>query len=156
MPKIIPNNVQTCFEQVSRPFFSKKLFAQCSMDSNTRCLPKVKLYLNSMTRTPKPKHMFLHYRKITSLETLVGSVRCLITLLKNSLFYNIVERYATFLHCWHMPNPNRLLRYTKHYYIAEIYPILLHCRTRANFKTLLSDFPKTCRQPIRFEYVVTR
>ena len=32
MPKIVPKSVQTCFEHVLGSFFSKKIFAQCSME----------------------------------------------------------------------------------------------------------------------------
>ena len=81
---------------------------------------------------PNPNHVLLHHRKITSLRTLVGSVRYLITLLEYSLFYYIVKLYPTFLHCWPMPNRNtllRLVRYTLSYYIAKHFP---------NTNTLLS------------------
>ena len=78
---------------------------------------------------PKPNSLLLHYRSIPSLNTLVGSVRYLITLLKYRLFHYIVELYRTFLHCWATPNPNTLLRYTLSYYIAKQF---------SNTNTLLS------------------
>ena len=78
---------------------------------------------------PNPNSLLLHYRCITSLNTLVGSVRYLITLLKYGLFHYIIELYRTFLHCWATPNPNTLLRYTLSYYIAKQF---------SNTNTLLS------------------
>ena len=45
---------------------------------------------------PNPNSLLLHYLSIPCLNTLVGSVRCLITLLKCRLFYYIVELYPTF------------------------------------------------------------
>ena len=71
---------------------------------------------------PNPNSLLLHYRSIPCLKTLVGSVRYLITLLKYRLFHYIVELYPTFLHCWSIPNPNTLLRYTSSYYIAKQFP----------------------------------
>ena len=41
----------------------------------------------------------VHYRRTPFLNTLVGSVRYLTTLLKYRLFHYIVELYPTFLHC---------------------------------------------------------
>ena len=101
-------------------------------DSYTRFLPKTQQYLISRTQTPKCKQYILHYRSITCLNTLVGSVRYLITLLKQSLFYYIVEVYLillhcwaiqkTLIHCWAIPSPNTLLRHTLSYYIAKPFP----------------------------------
>ena len=54
----------------------------------------------------------LHYRNLPCLNTLMGSVRYLITLLKYSLFHHIVELYPTFLQCWAILNSNTLLRYS--------------------------------------------
>ena len=78
---------------------------------------------------PNPNYFLLHYRSIPCLNTLVGSVRYLLSLLKYSLFHYIIELQPTFLHCWAIPNPNTLLRYTPPYYIAMQYP---------NTNTLLS------------------
>ena len=85
---------------------------------------------------PNPNSLLLHDRSIPWLNTLVGSVRYLITLLKYLLFHYIVEFYPILthcwgqpylkrllsnsqklIHCWAIPNPNTLLRYT----------FLLHC-----------------------------
>ena len=61
----------------------------------------------------------LHYRNIPCLNTLMGSVRYLITLLKYSLFHYIVELYPDFLQCWAKPISNTLLGYILSYYIAK-------------------------------------
>ena len=71
---------------------------------------------------PNPNSLFMHYRSIPSLNTLVGSVRYLITLLKYRLFHYIVELHPTFLLCWAIPDPNTLLKYTLPYYIAKQFP----------------------------------
>ena len=103
---------------------------------------------------PNPNSLISHSRSIPCLNTLVGSVRDLVTLLKYSLFHYIVEFYPTCLHCWAIHNPNTLLRYTLSYYIAKhisttdtllsftqschivkIEPILLHCWAFPNFHT---------------------
>ena len=60
---------------------------------------------------PNPNSLLLHSRSIPCLDTLVGSGRYLITLLKCRLFHYIVELYPTFLHCWAIPNPFTSLRY---------------------------------------------
>ena len=78
---------------------------------------------------PNPNSLLLHYRSIPCLNTLLGSVLHLFTLLKYSLFDYIVELYPTILHCWAIPNPKTLLRYTLSYYMAEQFP---------NTNTLLS------------------
>ena len=69
-----------------------------------------------------PNSIILHYRSILCLNTLVGSVRYLITLLKYRMFHYIVELYSTFLHCWAKPNLDTLLRYTLFFYIARQIP----------------------------------
>ena len=43
--------------------------------------------------------MYYYITEVYRLNTLVGSVRYLITLLKYTLFYYIVELYPAFLHC---------------------------------------------------------
>ena len=96
----------------------------------------------------------LHYRGIPCLNTLVGSVRYLITSLKYSMFhyilrftqlYHIAELYPTLthcwgirylntllsnsqilIHCWAIPNLNTLLRYNLSQKIAEQFPISIH------------------------------
>ena len=85
-------------------------------DSYIRFLPEAQPYLNSMTRTPKSKLFFI---ALPCPNTLVGRVCSLITLLKYSLFYYVVELYPTFLLCCAIPNPNTLLRYTLSYYMAK-------------------------------------
>ena len=71
---------------------------------------------------PNTNSLWLHYRSIPCLNTLVGSVRYLVTLLKYRLFHYNVEPYPTFLHCWVIPNPNTLLMYTLSYYIVKQIP----------------------------------
>ena len=66
---------------------------------------------------PNPNSFLLHYWSIPCLNTLVGSVRYLITPLKYSLFHYIVEFHPTFF---------TLLSYTQSQYIVEVYTILLH------------------------------
>ena len=68
---------------------------------------------------PNAKHILFHYWSIASLNTLVGSIRYFIILLKYSLFYYIVELYPVILHCWAIPNSKSLLRYNLSYYIAK-------------------------------------
>ena len=86
--------------------------------------------------SPNPNSLLFHYRRIPCLNTLVGSGRYLITLLKYRLFHYIVELYPTFLHCWAIPNPNTLSRYTLPYYIASNSQILIHCWAIPNPNTL--------------------
>ena len=98
-------------------FGSKMLQTKCwihvSYDfSQSECQLMLGLYAG---RWPK----ILHYRIIPCLSTLVGSVRYLSTMLKESLFHYIAELYRKILHCWAIPNPNTLLRYTLFYYIAK-------------------------------------
>ena len=71
---------------------------------------------------PNPYSLLLLYRSIPCLNTLVGGVRYLITLLKYCLFHYIVELYPKILLCWAIPNRNTLLRYTQYYYIAKQFP----------------------------------
>ena len=89
---------------------------------------------------PSPNSLILHYRSIPCLNTLVGSGRYLITMLKYRPFHYLVELYLTFFHCWAIPNPNTLLSYTQSYYFAEQFPktnTLLHCWAIPNPNTLL-------------------
>ena len=85
---------------------------------------------------PNPNSLLLHCRSIPCLNTLVGSVRHLITLLKYCLIV-------------------KLLSFTQHFYIAELYPILTHCWGIPYLITWLSNSqillhcwaipnPKTC------------
>ena len=97
--------------------------------------------------------IYPHFRKKISLQTLVGSVRYLITLFDYRLFYYSVEPNPTILHCWTMPNVNILLNillrlvmctllfnitklfpntslllsYAQSLYIFYVYPILICC-----------------------------
>ena len=73
--------------------------------------------------------IYYYITEVYRLNTLVGSVRYLITLLKYRMFHYIVELYPKILHCWAIPNHDTLLRYTQSYYIAKQY---------LNTKTLLS------------------
>ena len=74
--------------------------------------------------------------EVHRLSTLVGSVRYLITFLKYTLFYYIVQLYPTISHCWAIANPNTFLRYTPSYYIAEHFPISIHCWAITSLSTL--------------------
>ena len=95
---------------------------------------------------PNPNHIWLHYRSITSLNTLLGSVPYPITLLKYSLFFFNLLSYTQLFHnaelcpslthfwgipypitlqsnsqfqyIWATPNPNTLMRYSLSYYLA--------------------------------------
>ena len=81
----------------------------------------------------------IHYffTEVYRLNTLVGSVGYLLTLLKYTLFLYNEELYPTFLHCWAIPNPKTILRYTQLYYIAERNRNSLHCRAVPNPNTFL-------------------
>ena len=94
-----------------------------------------------------PNQILLHYRSILCFNTLVGSVRYLVTLLKTSLFFYIDEQFPISVHCWVVPNPNTMFRYTQLFtllrstltpWIAEFYPILTNCWGIPNINTLLS------------------
>ena len=73
----------------------------------------------------------LHYRSIPCLNTLVGSVCYLITMLKNSLLHYIVELYPNF-------------------YIADLYPILTQCWGIPYLIIMLSNF-----QRLKFCWAIT-
>ena len=116
---------------------------------------------------PNPNSLLLHYRSIPCLNTLVGSVHYLFTLLKYRLFHFIAGLYPILthcwgipylntllsnsqkpIHCWAIPNPNTLLRYSLSYNFAEqfplsihteLYPILKHCWCIPYLNTLLSN-----------------
>ena len=98
-------------------------------------------------RQPNPNHKLWHYRSIPCPNTLVGSVRCLITLLKYSLSYYIVESYTQHLYtaelypvltcCWGRSSLSIMLSNSQFQSIAELYPILLHWRGIPSFKTLV-------------------
>ena len=91
-------------------------------DSYTRFLQEAQPISIQSLGHPHPNHMFLHYRNITCLNTLVGSVRYLITLLKYNLFYYIAQVNPRFLHSWAKLNPKTLLRYTHSYHLAKQFP----------------------------------
>ena len=59
-------------------------------DAYIRFLSKAQPYLSFVTRTPKSKPFF-YITDVYRLNTLVGSLRFLITLLKYTLFYYINE-----------------------------------------------------------------
>ena len=88
-------------------------------------------------RHPNPNHILLQCRSIPCLKTLVGSVRYLITLLKYTLFYYIVELYPILTHCWGIPYLFTLLSNSQFQYLAELYPIPAHCWGLPNIDTLL-------------------
>ena len=88
---------------------------------------------------PNPNHLIKHYRSIFCLNTLLGSVRYLSTLLKYILFYYIAELYLILTHCLDIPNSNTLLRWTRTHYIAELYPTLKYCCFIPYHITLLSN-----------------
>ena len=74
-------------------------------------------------------YTLLHCRNIRCLNTLVGSVRYLVTLVGYTLPHYIVEQFPALLFCRAIPNSNTLLRYTLVFYIAEF----------PNFNRLLSS-----------------
>ena len=107
-------------------------------------------------RHPNPNDIFLHYRSTTCLNTLVGGVDYLSTLLKYTLFQYVAELYPILthcwgipylitllsnsqftIHCWAIPKPNTLLRYSPSYYTAEQIPISIQCWAIPNPKTFL-------------------
>ena len=89
-------------------------------DSYNRFLSKAQAYLNYLTQTPKsepyfiilPKYtVLIHSRVVYAILSLCWSTPCFITLLNWT---------PTKSHCWAIPNPNILLRYSQHYCIAEL------------------------------------
>ena len=81
-------------------------------DPYSRFLPETQLYLNFMTGTPNsksyiitlPKYtVLIHWWIVYAILLLCWSTPCLIT----SLSYT-----PTKSHCWAIPNPNTLFRYT--------------------------------------------
>ena len=120
-------------------------------DSYIRFCRKNNLISIQWFGNPNPYHTILHYRCTPCFNTLLKSVRYLITSLEYSLFYYIVELYTTFLLYWATPNPNISVRYSISNYIAELYPTLVHCRTMADLNMLLSAFEKLCRLPNKIE-----
>ena len=76
--------------------------------------PKLKLISSWALEHPNPYHTFLHCGKIPCLDTFVGSVRYLITLLKYTLPYYSVELYSAFIHCCGILCLNTLLEYTQY------------------------------------------
>ena len=110
-------------------FFAKSPTVPQFYDSDTQ-IQTIYFYINGVNR----------------LDTLVGSVRNLISLLKYTLSYYIVELYPTVSQYWAIPHPKALLKYSPSCYIAkqfrnsehcwvipnpnifvEVYPIILHC-----------------------------
>ena len=82
----------------------------------------------------------LHYyiaQNIACLNTLVGSVRYLFTLLRYTLPYYSVELYPALIHCCGLLYPNTLLDYTQYEHIAEVNSILIHCLLIPNFIALM-------------------
>ena len=95
-------------------------------DSYTRFLLKTQSFLNFVTWTPKtftwiitlPKYTVLkHWWIVYANLLLCWSTPCFITLLSET---------PTKSHCWAIPNPNTLLRYSLSQYIAEQFPISIH------------------------------
>ena len=76
---------------------------------------------------PNPYHIFLHWRKIPCLNTVVGSVRYLITLLKYTQPYYSIELYPALIHCCGILYLKTLLEHTQYQHIAEVNPIFVHC-----------------------------
>ena len=96
-------------------------------ESYTQCLPKALPYLMFYDRDTQIQTIYSYITKVNRLNTLVGSLRNLITLLKYTLFCYIVELYPTITHRRAIPNPNTLLRYTLSHYIAKQFPISIQC-----------------------------
>ena len=101
--------------------------------SYTRFLPES--YLNFLTRTPKSKPYNITLPKYT-VNTLVGSLRYLITLLSTPSFITMLNETPTKSHCWAILNPNTLLNYTPSYYISKQFPNSIHCWALPNPNTL--------------------
>ena len=71
---------------------------------------------------PNPYHTLLHCRSTPCLNTLMGTLRYLVTLLRHPCFF-------------------KLLTFNQHFtqYNAELYPILTHCSVKHDLVTLLSN-----------------
>ena len=96
---------------------------------------------------PNPNPILLHYRSIPCLNTMLVSVRYLVTLLKYSLFniflrytqhFYKAELYPILTHFWGIAYPITSLSNSQFQYITELYPILTHCWGIAYLITLLS------------------
>ena len=97
--------------------------------------PTVSQFYDSDTQI---QTIYSYITEVYRLNTLLGSVRNLITLLKYTLFYYIAELYPFPPHCWGIPYLFTLLSNYQFQYIAELYPILAHCWGKANIITFLS------------------
>ena len=75
---------------------------------------------------------------IACLNTFVGSVRYLSTLLRYTLPHYSVELYPALIHYCGLLYQSRLLDYTQYQHIAEVNPILIHCLVSSNFIALMS------------------
>ena len=104
-------------------------------DPYTRFLIKVQPFLTFVTRTPKSisyintllKYtVLIHWWIVYANLLLYWCTPCFITLLGET---------PTKSHCWSIPNPNMLLRYTPSYHIAEQIPISIHCWVKPNANT---------------------
>ena len=125
-------------------------------DSNLRFCRKLNRISILRLGHSNPNHILLHHRSITCYNNLVGSLHYLITFMKYTLFYYIVELYPILTHCWGLPYLFTMLNNSHFQYISELYPISVHCGTMANLNILLSACAKRCRQRIRIEHFVTR
>ena len=98
---------------------------------------------------PIANHILLHCRRtIPCLNTLVGSVRYLFTLLKYSQIFSrlsfaqqvyIAELDPILTYCWGIPHVIILQNNSQIQYINELSPILTHCWGRPYLNTLLSN-----------------
>ena len=79
--------------------------------------PTLSQFLWLIRTNPNP-NLFFYFTEVNRPNTFAGSLRYLITLLKYTLLYNIVELNF---------NKITLLSYTQSQHIVEVYPILLHC-----------------------------
>ena len=75
---------------------------------------KQKLISSQGLEQPHPYHTILHFGKIHCLNTFVGSVRYLNTLLRYTLPYYYVELYPALIHCCGILYLNTLLEYTQY------------------------------------------
>ena len=113
-----------------------------------RFLQKTQTYLNFMTRTPKSKPCIVTLQKYTVLIHWWVVYAILLLCWSTTCFITLLSWTPTKSHCWTIPNPNTLLRYTLSFFnwlsisqfqhIVELYPILTHCWGIANINTLLS------------------
>ena len=115
-------------------------------DPYNRFSPKIQNCLNFMTRTPKSKSYIITLQKYTVLILWWVVYAILLLCWSTTCFITLLSWTPTKSHCWDVPNPNTMLRYTYLFnwlssspfqHIAELYPIPTHCLGIPNIITLL-------------------